>query len=166
MLVFRMDTTGLFRYGQRHELRILFPRDKSRLSGSPKVGNGLAKHLLGRSNSHYIRGNHSHSHLGSSPGGCSPKGCGGGSLLSKEVLLNPCGDSDRESKKGGSSPRATPEVPVANGSPSMHETNGHPIPPIRRRRKNSTASLKTRRRQHLDHMTLKVLLEGRFFSHA
>ena len=86
MLVFRMDTTGLFRYGQRHELRILFPREsKNRYPGAAggggsganagsvaggggdggsKVSNGLARHLLGRSNSHYVRANAGHSSSG------------------------------------------------------------------------------------------------------
>ncbi|XP_045108841.1 RNA-binding protein with serine-rich domain 1-like [Portunus trituberculatus] len=35
MLVFKMDTTGLFRNGQKHEIRISLPRDKHRAKPPP-----------------------------------------------------------------------------------------------------------------------------------
>lgn len=76
MLVFKMDTTNFFKYGQKHELRISLPRDKRKHKhGSSSRRSSVSEDHLGH------HGHHTHSHLhaehSSSSGGSRRSSVGG-----------------------------------------------------------------------------------------
>ena len=107
MLVFKMDTTGLFRYGQKHELKIRFPKDKNRNYVKVRpIPQTPPTSILRRSK------NDNYNDL----------------------------DTDVRDFRRNSVERSNSQLRLRSKELRGSSEDRHPIPPVRRRRKYSSAS--------------------------